>query len=173
MPQNKLLITREEFCSIMVKIEAQRKTDEAFSEALHLVCDGFPAYGANNQFEEALMQLLKITCDDQGDWIGHWLFESDCKGFQWWDADNNEHEVETHEDLYDLLRLNAGSRFVTDRMASPMTPAQFKGKMKRASKLQDQDARHKRMDELMCRQLKGLGFEEGVMLFEAIDKWYA
>lgn len=99
MPQIKLMITKSEFCSIMVKIEAQRKTNEVFSEALRLVCDGFAAYGANNQLELALMELLSIACDNQGAWIGHWLYESDCKGFQWWDADNNEHNVKTHEDL--------------------------------------------------------------------------
>lgn len=173
MPQIKLMITLSEFCSIMEKIEAQRKTDDAFSEALNFVCDGYPVYGSNNKYEEALMELLGIACDDQGQWIGHWIFENDGQGFSWWDADDIEHEVKTYEDLYDLLKLNAGSRFIEDMNTSPLSPAQFKDKMKHAAKLNDLDARHKRRDELMCRQLIALGFGDGIEAFTAADKWYA
>jgi len=54
-----------------------------------------------------------------------------------------------------------------------MTKAQFYKKMKKAAKLKDLAARHKRFDELLCRQLKALGFEEGIQIFENSDKWYA
>ena len=100
-------------------------------------------------------------------------YENDCNGFQCWDADDIEHEVKTHEDRYDLIKLNVGSRYIKDKKASPLTPAQFKDKMKHAAKLNDLDARHKRMDELMCRQLTALGFGDGIEAFTTADKWYA
>lgn len=168
----RILLSREKFCAIMEKLEEQHKIDAAFSEALNLVCDGFPAYGSKSRFEEVAMELLSLVCDDEGEWIGHWLYENDGEGFSWWDADENEHVVATHEDLFDLLKLNAAARS-SDHKTSPLTPAQFKDKMKRAAALNDLDARHKRFDELMSRQLSDLGFEEGVAMFLAADKWCA
>lgn len=56
---------------------------------------------------------------------------------------------------------------------TPMTKAQFLRKMKKAAALKDMDMRHKRFDELMCRQLIALGYEEAVRVFELADKWYA
>lgn len=55
----------------------------------------------------------------------------------------------------------------------PMTKSQFLRKMKKAAKLNDIEMRHKRFDELMCRQLKSFGFEDGIKIFELSEKWYS
>jgi len=62
---------------------------------------------------------------------------------------------------------------MSDHLYKPMTKNQFLRKMKKAAKLNDLDMRHRRFDELMGRQLISLGYEEGVKIFEATDKWYS
>jgi len=56
-----------------------------------------------------------------------------------------------------------------------MTPEQFRDAMKqiRDDNSWNTEAMHCRMDALMCEALSGLGYQEGVEIFEAQDKWYA
>ena len=62
---------------------------------------------------------------------------------------------------------------MSDHLYKPMTKNQFLRKMKKAAKLNDLDMRHRRFDELLCRQLKALGYVDGVAIFENSDKWYS
>ena len=37
----------------------------------------------------------------------------------------------------------------------------------------DEEVCHEKMDELMCKTLRNLGYEEGVEIFEETPKWYS
>jgi hypothetical protein len=59
-----------------------------------------------------------------------------------------------------------------------MTPDEFAQKMRAISEAMergrnDPESRHCYADDLMCELLKELGYEEGVKVFEEMDKWYA
>jgi len=169
----RFLISEKEFSDIMHLIEEQRTVDEEVSDALSRVCFGHVAFCSGSGYETAAVRLLEKITDDLGQWIQHWLYENDSKGFVWYDEQNNEHTVSSHAELYAFLKENAESRLNDKISSAPMTPAQFKTKMKKASHLKDLSARHERFDELMCRQLSAMGFEEGIDIFLDADKWYA
>lgn len=56
-----------------------------------------------------------------------------------------------------------------------ITPEDFKVEMKKiARKLHhDKEVMHVEMDDLMCKVLKELGYNEGVKIFSKQEKWYA
>jgi len=53
-----------------------------------------------------------------------------------------------------------------------LTPAQFVRKMMEIDDMKHPDEKHTKADELMCDTLKRLGYEDGVKIFEEMDKWY-
>lgn len=53
-----------------------------------------------------------------------------------------------------------------------MTPEEFANKMAEYAAL-DPEGGHSFGDKLMCELLKRLGYEEGVKIFQGMDKWYA
>lgn len=54
-----------------------------------------------------------------------------------------------------------------------MTPQEFKEKMIEISKIVDIECSHGLADDLMKKALIELGYEDGVQIFEKMDKWYA
>lgn len=56
-----------------------------------------------------------------------------------------------------------------------MDPQEFCNEMRRIKNeyRSDWEKRHFLMDELMCKVLKELGYEEGVILYEITAKWYS
>ena len=54
-----------------------------------------------------------------------------------------------------------------------LTPEEFKEQMAKLARIEDQEGVHVLMDKLMCELLVNLGYEEGVEIFKATDKWYA
>jgi hypothetical protein len=56
-----------------------------------------------------------------------------------------------------------------------MTPKEFTEEMRKIQNETDGDeeAIHGKMDELMCKVLKELGYGDGVDIFEGQTKWYA
>lgn len=54
-----------------------------------------------------------------------------------------------------------------------MTPEAFTVNMRNIAQMPDVEDAHGQADELMCELLRSLGYEEGVKLFERMDKWYA
>lgn len=54
-----------------------------------------------------------------------------------------------------------------------ITAAEFERKMKKIAEIEDDENRHKKADDLLCKTLKSLGYEAGVEIYERIGKWYA
>lgn len=54
-----------------------------------------------------------------------------------------------------------------------MTKEEFKNKMQAIADKRDTEGGHIEADDLMCELLKGLGYGEGVEIFEGMDRWYA
>ncbi len=55
-----------------------------------------------------------------------------------------------------------------------MSPEEFKEAMENIDDhFSDPEFLHVKMDELMCKTLRSLGYGEGVDIFEKARKWYA
>lgn len=49
----------------------------------------------------------------------------------------------------------------------------FANEMRRINRNNDTEMAHILADELMCKLLRELGYDEGVDIFEQMDKWYS
>lgn len=49
----------------------------------------------------------------------------------------------------------------------------FANEMRRIDRDNDTEMAHILADELMCKLLRELGYDEGVDIFEQMDKWYS
>lgn len=58
-------------------------------------------------------------------------------------------------------------------MVLAMHPEEFAARMREISKNGDFEVAHVDADDLMCLVLTQLGYEEGVEVFENMEKWYA
>lgn len=55
-----------------------------------------------------------------------------------------------------------------------ITAAEFERKMREIAEIKhDDEGRHMKADDLLCKVLKSLGYEKGVEIYESIGKWYA
>ena len=56
-----------------------------------------------------------------------------------------------------------------------MTPEEFKNAIGLINEEynDDNEAKHVRMDNLMCELLSVIGYEEGIDIFRDADKWYS
>ncbi len=54
-----------------------------------------------------------------------------------------------------------------------MTPEEFAAQMRNINRSLDVEGKHGEADDLMCQLLRELGYAEGVVIFEAMDRWYA
>lgn len=54
-----------------------------------------------------------------------------------------------------------------------MTPKEFADKMQSINMPGDPEISHGLADKLMCKLLIELGYEEGIEIFEIMEKWYA
>ena len=54
-----------------------------------------------------------------------------------------------------------------------MTPEKFLEEMQRIARIQDPEISHIEADELMCKQLRTLGYGDAVDEFIEMPKWYA
>ena len=58
-------------------------------------------------------------------------------------------------------------------MEDIMTPEEFKDRMEEIARNTDIEIAHADGDELMMNLLESLGYSEGVMIFNCMDKWCA
>ena len=70
-------ISKETFCKALSLLQNQREKDEAFSDALSSMGDGHFVFGADNEYLEALLMVLKEALDDRYDYIEWWLYETE------------------------------------------------------------------------------------------------
>lgn len=54
-----------------------------------------------------------------------------------------------------------------------LTPTEFAEAMKHIADMRFIDDSHYAGDELMCNLLRSMGYQEGVEIFENMDRWYA
>jgi 5'-deoxynucleotidase YfbR-like HD superfamily hydrolase len=54
-----------------------------------------------------------------------------------------------------------------------MTPEEFAEKMKEIEISFDPEKAHSKADDLLCAVLRELGYEDGIKIFEEMEKWYA
>ena len=56
-----------------------------------------------------------------------------------------------------------------------MTPEEFADRMRQIAEdtWNDAEGRHAMADELMCELLEALGYEEGIEIFDDMEKWYS
>lgn len=94
-------VDKEHFVYYMACIKNQSDKIHKFSKAIEDLSDGYVLFDSNNLYLEALLDLLKITFNDQDDYIGWWLYEDVEKKV--WLADGTEINLETPEALYDFL----------------------------------------------------------------------
>ena len=99
------IIGKEQFCKIMNAIHEQTKISEAVCQSLSQVAD-ICTFDVNNRYRLELERLLTYLFDDQGDWIGYYMYEAYWKPFSWWDEQDAEHKVSSLEELYDFLLDN-------------------------------------------------------------------
>ncbi len=54
-----------------------------------------------------------------------------------------------------------------------VTPKEFETSMKKIAIEHDPETFHEYADDLMCAVLNGLGYEDGVKIFQETEKWYS
>lgn len=72
-----------------------------------------------------------------------------------------------------VLTLNEFIREETKRLNNQITPNEFLEGMKQIAEIDDTERSHIEMDELMCKLLVSLGYEDGVEVFKNAIKWYS
>ena len=92
------MITRELFKEIISLIQKQEEIDEKVSKALESVGDGHYLYGTENNYKEALFQILESEFDKY-QYISWWLYEN--AGYKVWETVNGK---EIEYDLESLMR---------------------------------------------------------------------
>ena len=97
------MITYELFDKIINAIKEQDKVDQDVSDALGLVCDSWVMFNTKNKKYEVLGELLKAVMQDDGDWVGWWLYE-DVKKVCW--VKKKKIDLSTTKKLYDFLVKN-------------------------------------------------------------------
>ena len=100
------MISNETFCKALRLIQEQEKIDDAFSEALKTVGNGFLAFGADNKYLAGLMLVLTEAVGDKYGYIGWWLYEGE-PDYRVWD-DEHEWCLKEPEALYDCIVNNSG-----------------------------------------------------------------
>ena len=60
-----MMLSKETFCTALRMIKEQEKIDEAFTDALALICDGHSVYGTKNKCLSALRLVLKEAVHDR------------------------------------------------------------------------------------------------------------
>ncbi len=109
------MIKKETFVKVIEHMKAQEDINDKFEDALGLVCDGWCLYGIKNQFKDALFLVLREIFDDQGDWLGWWLYETDdFKVQETIDGKETEYDLQQPEALYDFLIANKESHMQED-----------------------------------------------------------
>jgi len=103
------MITKEVFIKIMGQIQKQDKIDKEVSKSLELVCDSWVMFNTKNLKYDALLHLLKEIFNDEGEWIGWWLYETCSKKVIYRNIHTGkdvEDDLTEVEDLYDFLIKN-------------------------------------------------------------------
>ena len=113
------MITFDLFDKIINAIKEQDKIDQDVSDALELICDSWVMMNTKNKIYGALSELLKEAMQDEGDYIGWWLYE-DVEKVVW--VYKKKIDVSTTKKLYDFLLKNI------DEKAKKKYEEQYKNK---------------------------------------------
>ena len=99
------MIAKETFKKVIELIRKQEQVNDKITDTLSLFCDGNGLmFTGSEYYYEALMLLLKESMNDEGDYIGWWLYEDVEKVIYL--EDGTERRLDTIEELYDFLLEN-------------------------------------------------------------------
>ena len=85
------MLSKKTFCEALRKIQAQRKRDAQFSEALNLVLS-------------ALLNVLEEAVNDKYDYISWWIYDSAPDYEVWTEDEKTKWCLKEPEALYDFIR---------------------------------------------------------------------
>lgn len=97
------MITKELFCKALRMIGEQEHIDNAFSDALQTVGNGYFVFGTENKYREALLMVLKEAVCDRYDYIGWWLYEGEPDYEVWSENGRQKWVLKEPEELYDFI----------------------------------------------------------------------
>ena len=98
------MLSKKTFCEALRKIQAQRKRDAQFSEALNLVGDGHFVFEGGPQLLSALLNVLEEAVNDKYDYISWWLYEGAPDYIVWSGDEKQEWCLKELGDLYDFIQ---------------------------------------------------------------------
>ena len=98
------MISKETFCKALNLIKEQDETNRKFSDALKLVGDGYFLFGADNQYLNALLMVMKESVDDKYDYIEWWLYDAAEDHRIWNEDESKEWNLTDPAALYDFIR---------------------------------------------------------------------
>ena len=97
------MITKELFCKALRMIGEPEHIDNAFSDALQTVGNGYFVFGTENKYREALLMVLKEAACDRYDYIGWWLYEGAPDYEVWSENGRQKWILKEPEELYDFI----------------------------------------------------------------------
>lgn len=103
--ESKIMITKEQFCSIMQRITNQYDKNEEWFHEAEKFASGITLSLIDHDYYEILLDALKIAMNDKHEWIEH-LMTHDFDGWSWfsvWDKNEIEYKIDSFEKLYDLI----------------------------------------------------------------------
>ena len=104
---SKLAISKETFIKTLNLIKEQQAIDDAVGDALETVCGGWVLFNSENKNLEAILMVMQEICNDVGDYIGWWLYESGEKivyeSCEDTTVEPTSWNVEDPGDLYDFI----------------------------------------------------------------------
>ena len=100
------MISKKCFCDAIQMIQEQNEIDHQFGTALQLVGNGHFAYGTENKYLRALLEVLKEAMNDQYDYISWWLYDATDE-YEVREADGTlKYCLKEPEALYDYITGN-------------------------------------------------------------------
>lgn len=98
------MLSKKTFCEALRKIQAQRKRDAQFSEALNLVGDGHFVFEGGPQLLSALLNVLEEAVNDKYDYISWWIYDAAPDYELWTEDEKTKWCLKEPEALYDFIR---------------------------------------------------------------------
>ena len=98
------MLSKKTFCEALRKIQAQRKRDAQFSEALNLVGDGHFVFEGGPQLLSALLNVLEEAVNDKYDYISWWIYDAAPDYEVGTEDEKTKWCLKEPEALYDFIR---------------------------------------------------------------------
>lgn len=137
--------------------------------------------GTNEELHEAVLMAIKALKDEPKQ--GHWIVNNETE--EWdtiWCDQCHDGMWNKKGDSYPNYCFSCGARMngvkeseevKETKIEKIISASWFAKEMRRIERNNDTETAHIFADKLMCEVLCGLGYGEGVDVFEKMDKWYS